>query len=104
MNEKYIFLLLKIIKFNGNVKRLTYEGLKFNEIANLTSDLLLKNFAEYKEDKLLLTQLGESRLIELESKNKNRNKEEWIKKEEKSIIPKIDKDFIYLPDQNELSF
>ena len=45
MNEKYIYLLLSIIKFNGNVKRLTNEGLKFHEVANLTSDIILNVYA-----------------------------------------------------------
>lgn len=104
MNEKYIYLLLSIIKFNGNVKRLTNEGLKFHEVANLTSDIILNGYAEYSEDKLILTDVGETYFAKLEVSYKNRNKSQWIKKEEKSIITKIDKDFIYLPNQSELSF
>lgn len=33
-----------------------------------------------------------------------KNKEEWIQKDLKSKIPKLDKKAIYIPDQNKLNF
>jgi hypothetical protein len=104
MKNKYIYILLEIIKNNGNVKRLTHEGLKFHEIADLTSEMISNEYAEYKDDKLLLTRTGEDKLVELNIKHKERDKNNWIIKEEKSMIEKIDKDFIYLPNQKEISF
>ena len=53
---------------------------------------------------MILTDVGETYFAKLEVSYKNRNKSQWINKEEKSIITKIDKDFIYLPNQSELSF
>jgi len=38
------------------------------------------------------------------SKSKKNNKDEWIKPDFKNKIVKIDKDFIFLPNKNELSF
>jgi len=36
--------------------------------------------------------------------NKNKKKEEWIKKDLKSKIPKLDKKTLFIPSKNELSF
>ena len=104
MKNKYIYLLLEIIKNNGNVKRLTHEGLKFSEIADLTSEIISKKYADYNEDNIFLTELGLKSLAEFSENFKERDKNNWIIKEEKSKIKKLDKDFIYLPNQNELSF
>ncbi|MGV2450034.1 UNVERIFIED_CONTAM: hypothetical protein POZ17_09235 [Ralstonia mannitolilytica] len=104
MKNKHIYLLLEIIKNNGNVKRLTHEGLKFSEIADLTLKVIENNYAEYKEDNILLTEIGMDFLSQLSEKFKEKDKNNWILKEIKSEINKLDKDFIYLPNQNELSF
>lgn len=104
MKNKHIYLLLEIIKNNGNVKRLTHEGLRFSEIANLTSKVIEDNYAEYIEDNILLTEIGLKFLSKLGEDYKERDKNSWITEESKSKINKIDKDFIYLPNLKELSF
>jgi hypothetical protein len=38
------------------------------------------------------------------TKNKSKNKEEWIEQDLKSKIPRIDKKTIYIPSENELHF
>lgn len=104
MKNKHIYILLEIIKNNGNVKRLVHEGLKFSQIADLTSEIISNEYAKYKGDNIFLTELGLDYLSEFRENFKKREKESWIVKEEKSKISKIDKDFIYLPNQKELSF
>ncbi|PVV55983.1 hypothetical protein [Chryseobacterium sp. HMWF035] len=104
MKNKHIYLLLEIIKNNGNVKRLTHEGLRFSEIADLTSKVIADNYAEYIEDNIVLTEIGTQFLSTLTEDFKERDKNNWIIKENKSKIKKIDKDFIYLPNLKELSF
>jgi hypothetical protein len=105
MNEKYLYTLLIIVKKNGDALRLIREGLTYLEIADLTNTALDEGYIEFgKEDELITTAKGDIKILELESQFKKTNKREWISPENKSKIPKLDKDFIFLPHQNEIHF
>lgn len=104
MNEKNIYTLLSIVKNNGDVKRLTRLGLDFSNIAELTKIAIKNNFLDYKDGVILLTETGNEEIIKLEGKFKQTNKDLWIEAENESKIAVIDKDFIFLPNQNELHF
>lgn len=104
MKNKNFYLLLNIIKKNGNVKRLIHENLDFKQIADLTNSALIENLISFDEETLVLTKSGEDLFNELDTKYKETNKDKWIKKEIKSKIIKFEKDFIYLPSQNDLDF
>jgi len=104
MKEKHIYMLLKIIKQNGDINNLIREGLSFSKIADLTNEIIVAGLVIQSEERIELSPKGLERMQELEVTYKKTNKEEWIEKDIKSMIPKLDKDFIYLPDQNELTF
>ncbi len=102
LENKYI--LLDIIKKNGSVNRLTNNGLTYDDIAKLISILANENLIEYINEKIILSQSGLSELAKLEIIFKEKNKEEWIKLDLKNKIAKLEKSFIFVPKQNELTF
>ena len=104
MNQTHLYILLAVIKNNGDIRQLKNEGLDYLEIADLTNQLILKEYVEYIEDEIKLTEKGIEKFEELKVSLKKTNKNNWIKKDLKSKIPKLEKNFIFLPNQNELDF
>jgi hypothetical protein len=102
MDLKNIYLLLKVIAENKSVSLLLNQGLTYKAIGELTEEAAVKNLIEISGDSIKLTELGQNNFLEYAKIYKKRNKETWIEKEDKSRIPKLDEDFIYLPDQNDL--
>lgn len=99
-----LYQLLHIIKFNGNVKRLIRKNISYFDVINQIKSLTEKKFVLYKNEKVCLSTEGELLFNELSINYKNKEKDKWIEKEEKSKIIKLDIDFVYLPDQNKLFF
>jgi hypothetical protein len=104
MNYSNLYILLSVIKNNGDIRRLKREGMEYIEIAELTNQIISGKLAVYTEETIILTAEGESKLIELEKTIKRTKKINWIEKEMKSKISQLDKNFIFLPNQNELEF
>ena len=104
MNEKHLYTLLRVINKNGNINNLIREGLSFSKIAELTNETIIAGLVIQSKDRIELSPNGLEKMQELEVRYKKINKEEWIEKDIKSIIPKLDKNLIYLPDQNKLTF
>lgn len=104
MNEKEIYLLLNAIKKNTDIKRLVREGLSYTNVAKLTKEAILNEFVKYENDKISLSEKGEQYYEQIKDNYKRKNKNEWIEEDLKSKLKKIDKNFIFLPKQNELTF
>ncbi|MBF8456894.1 hypothetical protein IV494_06825 [Kaistella sp. G5-32] len=104
MNKKYKVLLLHIIEANGNLNQLVREGLSYKSISELTESLVFENLLIFKDEKIKITELGLNFLETEKNIIKKEDKDSWIVEESKSKIPKIELDFIYLPDQNKLNF
>lgn len=104
MSDSNLYILLSVIKNNGDIRRLKREGLEYLEIAEYTNQIISNKLAKYIEKNILLTEKGEKKLKELEKTFKKTKKVNWIEKEMKSKIPKLDKNFIFLPNQNDLDF
>lgn len=104
MNDKELYILLQIIERGGNITKLAREGIDFFEIGILMSSAKNEGFLEYNNKKVIVTSKGENKMIELEKRFKIIDKTKWIEPENKSKISKLDKKFIYLPNQNELFF
>jgi len=102
MNNKYI--LLDIIYRNGSISRLTKNGLSFDQIPELINDLIEEKLIQYFNEKIVLTEDGLLELKKLEIIYKSTFKEDWIKPDEKSKVVKLEKNFIFVPNQNELKF
>ncbi len=79
-------------------------GLNFKSIAELTKIAITNNFLEYIDKKIDVSDKGKQKIVDLDKKYKLINKESWIRPENESKICKLDKDFIFLPNQNELHF
>jgi len=104
MNEKHLYKLLKLINNNGNINNLLREGLSFSKIAELTNEAIIAGLVIQAEERIELSSKGLEKMQEMAVRYKKINKEEWIEKDSKSIIPRLDKNSIYLPDQRELTF
>jgi len=104
MDEKKLYLLLKVLFNNGSSKLLTRNGMSFSEIAKLTNSAIENGYIKYDNKNIEFTEKGTETLDKLEVLYKKRNKDEWIERDLKNQIPKIDKDFIYLPRQDEINF
>jgi len=104
MTAENKYILLEIILKNGSINRLTNNGVSYDEISKLITLLISENLIEYKDEKISLTEKGMIELKSLEIIFKKKKKEEWILPDEKSKIAKLEKSFIFVPKQNELTF
>jgi len=104
MNEKHIYTLLNVIYNNSNIKVLIREGLSFPVISELISQAIKDGYLIHTMEKIMLSEDGLSKLKELEIKFKKTKKDEWIEKDSKNMVRKIDKNSIFVPKQNELTF
>lgn len=99
-----MYLLLKVAQQNKPLDVLLREGLTYKIIGELTELAIKEDLLHLINDEIKLTKLGEDKLVELAQLFKKRNKEEWIEKDKKNQIPKIDIDDIFLPSKDNLSF
>ena len=104
MENENLYILLDIIFRNGSIKRLARNGIDYNEIAEQTQLAIKKELVSYDKEKIVLTQKGIELLKKLEVNYKKTTKREWIEKDEKNRIDKREKNFIFVPRQNELTF
>lgn len=104
MKEKEIYLLLNAIKKNTDIKRLIREGLSYSAIARLTKEAISNELVKYEKEKISLSEKGNLLYEQIKGNYKRTNKNDWIEKDEKSRIDKKEKNFIFVPRQNELTF
>ncbi|MFC3561194.1 hypothetical protein [Pedobacter jamesrossensis] len=96
-------LLLKIIKFNGDVTPLLNLDYDYVQISGLIQKEIEDKNAEYNKGNLFLTEKGNLLIQKLE-KDRDPGSSSWIEPELASKITPIEKDFVYLPNRKELSF
>lgn len=104
MDNKVKILLLKIIKFNGDITPLLKLGYEYSQIVQAIKDEIDEGNAERKNGVLCVTDKGNNIIENISKEQKRKNSDEWIEPEIESQIPKIPIDFVYLPNQNELTF
>ena len=104
MEKETLYLLLDIIFRNGSLKRLSRKGLDYSEIAVQQALAISEKLVDYRNEKVVLTQKGVDILKQLEIQYKKVNKNEWIEKDVKNRVDRMEKDFIFVPRQNDLSF
>jgi hypothetical protein len=103
MDANIKLLLLKIIKFNGDISPLLKLQYDYSQVARLIQQEISDGNAEYQKGNLFLTAKGNLIIEEFEKARKGGG-EQWIEPEIASKIMPIAKDFIYLPSKKELSF
>jgi predicted methyltransferase len=104
MSKKNKILLLHLIKSNGDIKQLIREGLSYKDVSGLLEVLVNEELIIYDDTKIKLTKAGLKYFEKGQATIKKQNKDLWIEAETKSKIPKLEKDFIFLPNQNEIHF
>lgn len=104
MDKKKLYSILRVVATNGNIKKLTREGIGYLEVGELMSAAKKKGYLNFSKSRISITKKGQTKLDELEAKYKVVDKSKWIEPEFKSRIPKLDKNFVYLPNQNDLFF
>lgn len=104
MNDKHLYRLLEIVMKKSDVRQLILEGLNYKQIGELTSLALRDGFLIYEKKELILSDKGLYKIEKDENLYKKTDKSEWIMPEIKSRIKRIDKNDIFLPNQDELSF
>lgn len=104
MDEKQIYTLLCIVKDNGDIKRLTRIGLSFKAIAELSKSAIENELLKYENENISITEKGVTLITSLEKKFKQTDKNSWIDPKYDSRVATIDKNFVFLPKQDELHF
>ncbi len=104
MDEHKLYDLLNVIFRNSSVRSLVRQGVSYKEIAELTNAALTSGLLIYSNDKIILSEEGLHQIKVLEKHYKRTNKDEWILPDLKSRVAKIDKNDIFLPRQDELTF
>lgn len=93
-----LYQLLKIIKFEQNLRSLIRIGLTYKDIADFTESVISEGFVIINDNSIALTKEGELKYHELKELTKNTNKDQWIDREKESMTVSLEPDFIYLPE------
>ena len=83
---------------------LSRQQLSFRQIAELTEQAVIDGYIGYTDNKIILTDLGESFLASHLDTTKKRNKAEWIELDFKNKIKPFPKNEVFLPNRSEFSF
>lgn len=104
MDNNVKILLLKIIKFNGDISPLLKLGYEYSQIVKSINDEISEGNAERKNGMLCITEKGNSLIEQISIKQNREDSSKWIEPEIQSRVPKIPIDSIFLPNQRELTF
>ena len=78
--------------------------MSFRQITELIEQNINEGYLDNSQDKIQITVLGAEYLRQNEHLIKERDKSKWIELDHKNKIKKIQKDDVFLPAQNALSF
>lgn len=104
MNEKHEYLILLKIKNNTDINELIHAGLNYVQISELIKNIILSNFVTETSDELTLSDKGIQRFNELDKVYKKTDKNNWIQNDTKNLLKPINKNDIFVPSKNELTF
>lgn len=104
MNERSLYFYFKAIVNDSNVRLLTREGISFKQIASMIPYSINEGYIVEVGDKITLSEKGMKFYETLNLNYKNINKDTWIDKDKKSQVAKLDKNALFLPRQDELTF
>jgi len=104
MQEEVKLILLKLVKSNGNLQPLIEMGYEYAQVINFINFLTEEELLKKEKNKISITDKGLKEIQRLNKKYNRLNSAQWIEPKIESRITPIDKDFVYLPNRNELSF
>jgi hypothetical protein len=100
ITDEHRLLLLKLIKFDGNVQPLIDLGYEFSIVAQAIKLEEQHGNAKYAGGQIEITSKGLEEINKLETKYKR--KFPWIEPELGSKIKPLSKDEIYIPDRDSI--
>lgn len=104
MTTKNKVLLLRVIHEDGDIKLLRHHNISFREIGEMVETSVEEGLLTNSDDIISLTDQGKDFLEGNIGIIKERDKSKWIELDRKNKIRKIDRDEVFLPAQNALSF
>ena len=96
--------ILKLIKNNGNISQLIEQGYEYSQILGFIKQLLEEKYFVYHSKKLQITNKGLDEIEKLNIELQRKGIERWIEPKISSKVSQIDKNDIFLPNQNKLFF
>lgn len=104
MQQEVKSILLKLVKCNGNIEPLIQMGYEYVQVINFLNILLEEKLLTRDNNQILITEAGLNEIAFLNKKLNRKNASLWIEPAVESRVDKIDKNDVFLPNQNELSF
>ncbi|MCU4788185.1 hypothetical protein OCF11_28055 [Bacillus cereus] len=97
-NDKgLILVILQLIKNNGNIQEIINSEVSFSMVYGYISHIKRNGLVTDIYGDLKLTDLGETKINELNKELKRKHSEEWISPQYEYMIEKWDKFKVYLP-------
>ena len=98
MDEQLTYQLLKIMKHNGNVWELIYEGYEFGQVTYFLDTLKEKQYISTDgTGKTSITPIGEAFLSGYEGNNSVKQYSKWILPRNEMRHKPVSSTFIYIP-------
>jgi hypothetical protein len=97
MMPSHQLTLLHIVRSGRDVGDLRRRGLEYHQIAILLQASIEASLLAWEDDRLVLTQKGNERLIQKKREGIGGGSSEWIEPDKESMIDKMNEDDIYLP-------
>jgi len=104
MQSEVKLLLLKLVRYNGNLSPLIKLGYEYSQIIHFINLLIKDNLLLKTGNKIIVTGLGISEIEILNKKLERTESAIWIEPDIGSKVSQIDVNDVFLPDQDELSF
>jgi len=103
MNERTIILFLQIIRGNGCVDELLNRGFEYSQIGGFFVQCKAEGLLVESKGKTTLSDKGLLKLNELNKKYGRLNTEQWISPDDTSIVKRLKKGEIYVPEGKKLN-
>jgi DNA-binding MarR family transcriptional regulator len=103
MQDEYVLLSLRMIKYGLSSKELILRGLDYSQVTRIISWLLEEGLIKDpdNEKRFVLTSQGRMRLENLEKKFFPRLEKNWLHPKDSARIPQKDLFDVYLPEDSD---
>lgn len=102
ISDKYLLLLLQIIKGNGDVRSLLSVGYDYYQIAQLINHAKSEGYIVSKDGAMELSEAGDFFIQDINKKMGRYDAESWISPAYSKQIEKIKEEEIYIPKRKKI--
>ena len=102
ISDKYLLLLLQIIKGNGDISSLLSAGYDYFQVSQLINHAKSEGYVRSKKGIMELSESGVVFVDDLNKKMERYNAESWISPAYSEQIDKITEDEIYIPKRRKI--